>query len=379
MASTVSWDGLRDLAGFHAEKGCVISLYVCLDPSIAPTPADAHARVRSLLDEAGKSAGASRDELTRDQRQALRSDLERIRDYFEGEFARNGAHGFALFASGLDGFWSPLALAEPVPDAIRIGRAPNVAPLVALVGRGEGALVCAVSRERGEIYELREGRLEEVASLRDEQTRGHDQGSLSQARQQRYGEKELAEHLRRVAGGLERRLRASGSPQVVIVASEGTRSELEPLLAADLRAAAAWAHAEAHAGPPELLEVARPLLERGRAERERAAIERWSEELSRGGRAVGGWKATLEAASDGRVDLLLCADGVEHPGRQCPVCGRAAAEPGACPLDGTPLEETDAGLDLAVHQTLAHGGTVWAVQHSAELEPVEGIGALLRF
>jgi hypothetical protein len=43
------------------------------------------------------------------------------------------------------------------------------------------------------------------------------------------------------------------------------------------------------------------------------------------------------------------------------------------------MERRDDGLDLAVHQTLAHGGTIWAVRQRQDLEPVEGIGALLRF
>jgi hypothetical protein len=43
------------------------------------------------------------------------------------------------------------------------------------------------------------------------------------------------------------------------------------------------------------------------------------------------------------------------------------------------MEERQDGLDLAVHQTLAHGGTVLALSQRKDLEPVEGIGALLRF
>ena len=39
----------------------------------------------------------------------------------------------------------------------------------------------------------------------------------------------------------------------------------------------------------------------------------------------------------------------------------------------------DEGLDLAVHQVLAHGGQVLALRHRADLEPVGGIGAILRF
>ncbi len=128
-----------------------------------PTPADAHARVRSLLDEGEKSIGATGPDLTHDQRQALRADFERIRRYFEQDFERNGAHGFALFASGLDNFWSPLALTEAVPDGIKVGRELYLTPLVPLVGRGEGVIVCVAGRERGQLYRLRAGRLEEIA------------------------------------------------------------------------------------------------------------------------------------------------------------------------------------------------------------------------
>jgi hypothetical protein len=43
------------------------------------------------------------------------------------------------------------------------------------------------------------------------------------------------------------------------------------------------------------------------------------------------------------------------------------------------MEKRDEGLDLAVHQVLVHGGQVLALRHRQDLEPVGGIGALLRF
>jgi hypothetical protein len=52
------------------------------------------------------------------------------------------------------------------------------------------------------------------------------------------------------------------------------------------------------------------------------------------------------------------------------------AEGGTCPLDGTSLEERDAA-DLAIHQTLAHGGTVLTV--GGDVLGGQGVGALLRF
>ena len=377
--ATVSWDGLRELAGFRAEKGCAISLYVDLDPAVAPTAGDAATRINSLVHEGTERAEAAH-ELTHEQREALRADLSRIRDFFDAEFDRDGARGVAVFAAALDNVWRTLRLADPVVDKIAIGRQFLLAPLVPLVGRGDGALVAVVGRERGTVYLLRGGKLDELVDQFDEQPGRHDQGGWSQARYQRHIESLVHEHLKDVAEQLDRRVRRFQSPRVVVVASEETRAEFDDLLSHEVKnAIVGWTQAEAHAAAPELLEAARPILEAWHGKQEEEAAARWREESGRGGRATAGWSDTLEAASDGRVELLLFQEGTERGAWQCPQCGRVSAEGGACPLDGTRMEERDDGLNLAVHQTLAHGGSVLALRHHQDLEPVEGVGALLRY
>src|SRR6188472_1339271 len=120
MARTITWDELRDLASFEAEKGCAISLYLDLDPHLAPTPSDATTRLHSLLDEAARGDGANRRDMTHDQRLSLRDDLERIRSFYASDFTRDGARGLAIFSSGLDNIWRPLPLTEPVPDDVKV-------------------------------------------------------------------------------------------------------------------------------------------------------------------------------------------------------------------------------------------------------------------
>ena len=379
MASTVTWDRLRDLARFRVQNGCAISLYLDLDPSVTPTAGDAATRMNALIDEVDRAEAARRPELTHEQKEGLRHDQERLRAYFEQDFDRDGAHGFAVFCAWLDNVWRPLALSERVPDTVKVGARLYVAPLVPLVGRGEGALVAVVSRERGDLYRLHDGRLEEMLERFQEQPGRHDQGGWSQARYQRHIGKLVHDHLKEVAETLDRQVRALGGP-LVIVAVEETRAELDELLSHEVKKAlVGWTSADAHAGPPELLEVAGPLLSSWRSAQESDAVERWREEAGRNGRASAGWAPTLEAASDGRVEQLLYQDGSDRPAWECPACGRVASDGGACPLDGMQMERRDDGLDLAVHQTLAHGGTVWALSERQDLEPVEGIGALLRF
>ena len=70
---------MRELAGFRAENGCAVSLYVNLDPSEAPTAADVETRVNSQLAEAERLADERKSSTTHDQREGLKADLERIR------------------------------------------------------------------------------------------------------------------------------------------------------------------------------------------------------------------------------------------------------------------------------------------------------------
>jgi peptide chain release factor subunit 1 len=377
MAGMVTWSLLRELASFRAENGCATSLYLNLDPSDVPTAGDAQVRMNALLSAAAKS---DRKDLTHEQRTSLKSDWARIAHWFDDDFERDGSRGLAVFAAGLDNFWRTMPLPEPVLDKVKVGRDFQLAPLVPLVAWADGTIVAVVGREQGGLYRLRAGRLEELVQHFDEQPGQHDQGGWSQARYHRHIEKLVQEHLKGVAEELDRSRRQLQAPRVVLVCSEEMRSEFAEELSAEARhALVGWTAAQAQAGPAELLEAVTPILERAEAKDEGDTIDRWREEAGRNGRAAAGWEQTLEAASDARVELLLFQKGTDRPAWRCPACGRAAVSEGSCPLDGTRMEEVDAGLDLAVHQTLAHGGAVWAIRHHEDLAPVEGIGALLRF
>jgi len=374
----VSLDGLRELAAFRAQNGCAISLYLDLDPRRVPTAGETATRVHSLLDLAAKSHGATRPDLAHEVRSGLKADFERLERFFDGQFDRDGAQGLAVFAAGLDNVWSVLALPASVPDTARVADDFLLAPLVPLLGRGNGALVAVVGREQGRVLALRSGRLEPIADRTEDAPGRHDQGGWSQARFQRHIENLAHEHYRAVAEELEVRFRRLDRPRIVVVCGEETRPEFAEALPADVTdAVIGWTTAEAHASDSDLYDVVVPWLEQWRAARESEAIERWREETGKRARGASGWAETLEAASDGRVELLLYAGGVQRDAFRCPACGRASVDAITCPLDGTTMEDRDDGLDLAVRLTLAHGGDVLAVENRKDLQPVDAIGALL--
>lgn len=375
MAENATTAVLRDLAGFRAAKGRAISLYVALDPSAAINPGDVQTRANSLLSAARSEVDA--DGLSHDQREALKADLERIDEFFQG-LDRDGVRGMAVFASQLDSVWRTLRLPQAVNDAVKVNKEFHLSPLVPLLRGLDGTLVVQVGREQGRFFRLDRGQLHEVADHTEDTPGQHDQGGWSQARYQRHIDRLVHEHLKTVADELDKR-RRGGAPRIVLVGPEEMKSDfIEKLSKETQQAVVGWTHAEAHANAAELLETAMPLLEEARAEEETELAEAWKEAAGKGGRAASGWAETLEAASDAAVETLLVQDGAEQPAFECPKCGRAQLEGGDCPLDGT-LMEPDEGLDLAVRLTLAMGGSVVPLSHSQDLAPVGGIGALLRF
>jgi peptide chain release factor subunit 1 len=380
VAGTITWEQLRELAEFRASRGCAVSFYVGLDPSEAPTAGDVEVQVNSLLSEAERVVDARRGSLDHLAREGLKGDLQRIRGWFDDEFDRGGARGVAVFADGLDNFWSTRETAETVVDVVKIGAQLYLAPLVPLVGRGQDALVAVVGREQGRLLRLDAGRLIEVADRTDDVPGRHDKGGSSQGRYERHIETVVDRHLRRVAdtlGGVVRRMRGA---RIVLVGGEELRSDFEAMLAREtLDCVVGWVAVEAHADESTLLGAVEPMLDAWWATRETELLERWREEAARSGRATAGWAETLEAATDGRVDLLLVQDGVDHPAYQCPACGRTQIADGSCPLDGTTMEPQEEGLDLAVHKTLVNGGTVQVIRERRDLEPVGGLAALLRY
>ena len=294
---------------------------------------------------------------------------------------RDGTRGLAIFCAGLDSVWTTLPLVASVDDEVSIGRLLLLAPLVPLVGRGSGALVVVASRELGLFYELRDGRLAEVADLSEEQLRRHDQGGLAQARLAApRGPARLGASPRGRGAARPARPARAGSVDVVVAAPEDSRAELSAYLTQDVQHAfAGWIHAEAHASPAELENLVAPVLAERRAKRERELLDAWAAGLGTGSRACGrlGDGARRRLRRAGR-DIARPA-GIDHPAWRCPSCGRAVAEAGECALDGTPVEPFAPGIDLAVHHALRHGGTVWLVEDADDLDDAEGVGALLRF
>jgi peptide chain release factor subunit 1 len=383
MATVVTEGLLRELAGFRAENGCAISIYVDFDRSTASTVPAERAKFHSRLDEARKVADVRAHERGRDCRYALEADFERLKAWGDEDFDRDGARALAVFASSADGLFRIVPLVEPVSDGWEVGPELWIAPLAGQLGAGEGALVAVVSRERGVLYRLHEGRLQEIADETDDVPGQHDQGGLSQARYQRSVEKEVDDHLRAVGAELQRRIRTHRIAGILLGGPKETVAHLEQMLHADVGKCVrgrfdvdVW-----NSSSDDVLGAARPVLDELTARRDRELLERIDEGLGTGGRAAAGLNDVLPAVHERRVDTLVVQDGFTAKGTRCPQCGWLGVSAGGqCPADGTMTDVVGDIVEIAVARAFGQDARVRYLPISdTDLEQKGSIAALLRF
>jgi len=381
MAGVITWNRLRELAAFRAENGLAISLYIGFDPGTAGTIPSVTTKLNSLLDEAQKSALAGRGELAHDEKLGLQSDFERIRDFLTNDFDRAGAQGLAIFAAGLDAFWNVNTLSEAVPDRVCVAPDFYLRPLVPLLGRGEGAIVAVIDRERGLLFKLTNGRLEPLSDLSEEQPGRHDQGGWSQARFQRGIQKEADDHVKHAAEVLFRRFRRTPFDKLLIGCPEEHCREVEKRLHPYLqeRIVGRIDVDVENTTPDQVLEAASTAMEDEDTRRERDALDRLEEGLGTGGRAAAGLDDVLGALNERRVEILMFEQGLNAPGVACPNCGWVRSEGSSCPVDETPLEQREDIIETAVQLAITQSAEVIPIHHHDDLDGRGSIATVLRF
>ncbi|HKP20668.1 MAG TPA: Vms1/Ankzf1 family peptidyl-tRNA hydrolase [Thermoleophilaceae bacterium] len=368
-------DQLRALAELRLDRPLVLSLYLNLDPSQFATPPARKSSIRSLIDEADRRVREANG-LSHDERTGLQASLERARDLLENDLPTDGAHALAVFASRENDLFEALKLPRSVPNRVAIGHSPLVGPL-ARIARRERWCVTLVNRRDARILRGGPDGLREVERIHDDVSGQHDQGGWSQARYQRGVEKEKDDHLKTTCDALLRHFKRQpfqrlivGGPREVVTDFEG---KLHHYLSERL-AGRVEVDVE-HSSPDQVLDAARPLIEKLEREREAEALERLGE------RGACGIEDVLPPLNERRVELLILDEqfgGVT--GVQCLDCGWLGLEGDRCPADGSETVEledlTEAMIELSVQQS----ADLLAVHHEREsLERYGGVAALLRF
>jgi peptide chain release factor subunit 1 len=375
QATAPDRDQLRSLAELRLDRPVVLSLYLNLDPSQFATPPARKTAVRSLVDEAERRLREGNG-LSHDDKKALQASLQRAASFLENDLPSDGAHGVALFASESTDLFEVMKLPRSVPNRVAIGRSPLVGPLARLARR-ERWCVTLVNRRDARILRGSPDGLREVEQIHDDVSGQHDQGGWSQARFQRGIEKEKDDHLRDTGEALMRhfkrqpfeKLIVGGPREVVTDFEQKLHHYLRDRLAGRIEVDVERSNAD------QVLDAARPLIEKLEHSREREALEKLGE------RGACGLDDVLPPLNERRVELLILDEqfgGVT--GVQCLVCGWLGLEGETCPADGSPLVQLDDLTEAMIELSVQQSADLLAVHHErSALEAHGGAAALLRF
>ena len=377
QASAPDRDQLRALAELRLDRPVVLSLYLNLDPSQFATPPARKSSIRSLLDEAERRV-RERNGLDHDDRAALQASLERAKAFLENDLPADGAHALAVFASDRNDLFEALKLPRAVPNRVAIGHSPLVGPL-ALIARRERWCVTLVNRRDARILRGGPDGLREVERIHDDVHGQHDQGGWSQARYQRGVEKEKDDHLKSTCDALLRHFKRQPFQRLIVGGPREVVADFEQKLHHYLseRLAGRVEVDVERASPDQVLDAARPLIEKLELERTREleALERLGE------RGVAGVRDVLPPLHERRVEILLLDEqfgGV--PGVQCLECGWLGLEGERCPADGSELDRLDDLTEAMIELSVQQSAELLPVRHErSALEAHGGAAALLRF
>src|SRR5215210_8098664 len=164
--NTLTRGRLRRLADVHPERGRVLSVFLNLDPSEFATPAARSSAITSIMTEAARRVEEAGD-LEHAEREALKTDVERVREVLSGDIAGNGTRAVAVFACQPVDLLEVVALREPLDSRVVLDDSPFVEPLVHAGGL-ERWCVLLCNRRAARLFLGQGDELEETDRIEDD-------------------------------------------------------------------------------------------------------------------------------------------------------------------------------------------------------------------
>jgi peptide chain release factor subunit 1 len=374
MAEPITQARLRALSAVHPDQGRVLSVFLNLDPTSFATPAARSSAITSVMTAAAHKVEES-DGLTHDERMALRDDVERVREVLAGsDIAQNGTRALAIYACGPENLLEVVRLRRPVENKVVLDRTAFVEPLV-LHGTDERWMVLLANRRAARLFFGPGDALEETDRFVDDVHSQHDQGGWSQGNYQRSVEKEVSDHLQNSVDLAFELYKKRGADRVLVGVPAELHAEFKGKLHPYLkeRIAGKISVDVENASLDDVCAAASTAITEHVMRCEREALDRLAQGVGTGGRGAAGIAEVLDALNQARVETLLISENFRAAGRVDFQAGLLLTQDADT---GEPVENI---VEPAIEKAIEQSASAMVVRHHTDLEPLGGIGAVLRF
>jgi peptide chain release factor subunit 1 len=363
----------------------VISVVFDLNPAeFATAPARA-TQATSLLDAAHNLETADQT-LNHDARQAIRSDVERLKTYLgSDDLLVSGAGALAIFVSHGSGLFETVALSRPSTSSIYLDREPHIEPVVIEPAAQRWCAVLVSARDV--TIDLGAGATVVTRRTGSDYVRGHSQ---SDGNDERGREQDIESHLIAVSQRLADDHRAGRFDVLAIGGPVDALTGLEGRLPDDLRSALAGRLDvdPSAATEADVAAAVGKLLAQTHADAQEQTLAEFSDQLAAArsqdgpARAVAGVADVLEALAEQRVETLLLAGDFHAAGAQCSQCRMLLpSDVSECPVDGTATGPVADLREPMIAAAVRQDATLLVFPEPDETlrAPDHRAGALLRF
>jgi len=380
-ASPIAKRLLEATAGEHP----VISVVFDLNPEEFATPPARATQATSLLDAAHNLETADQT-FNHDARQAIRSDLERLKTYLgSDELPVSGAGALAIFVSQGSGLFETVRLSQASTSSIYLDRQPHIEPVVVEPAMQRWCAVLVSARD----VTIDTGAGATVVARRtgSDYVRGHSQ---SDGNDERSREQDIEGHLIAVSQRLADDHRAGRFDVLAIGGPVDALTGLEGHLPDDLRSALAGRLDldPSAASETDVAAAVGRLLAQTHADAQEQTLAQFNDRLAAAReqdgppRAVAGVADVLEALTEQRVETLLLPDDFHAAGARCPRCGMLLpSDVSECPIDGTATSPVADLREPMIAAAVRQDATVLVFPEPDEplRAPDHRAGALMRF
>jgi peptide chain release factor subunit 1 len=258
-------------------------------------------------------------------------------------------------------------------------------PLLEALDENERFGIVLVDQKRARLFTVFMGEIEEHKDLISQIPPRPESPSAdklrSQPRMQRHHDESVSAHVKFVAGEFGKLMEQLEVDRLIVGGNVGVASELARALPKRLRGRLVEVQAiPVAASPEEILTRAGDVQTRLERAEELEIVREILKEVRRGGRAVAGLSATLEAINEGRVWKLVYLQGLKLEGGVCNACNMLF-DPAddRCPACGKKVAQEPHMLDRMARAVLERGGHVEIVDGPAAeaLRAVAEVAALM--
>ncbi len=318
----------------------------------------------------------------------LNEDKRAVENYFNHEYNWAG-RSVAVFSCAAQGFFRVFPLALPLRDRAVASDRPSINPLANLWENYGGYAVILVDKQGARLFFFHLGELIEQEGWLGETVKHTKRGGASSFPGRRGGVAGRTDYVDELVGRNMReivqfavsffeekhirRILLGGTEENIALLRNMLPKAWQSLIIGTFPMSMTASHAE-------VLDRALEIGNRAEHGREAHLIEDLITLSAKGGAAVTGLENTLNAAMQGRIQMLIAGDGYQASGYRCPSCNiLLAKETKSCPVCSGKVETVADVVEYAIGNVLLQKGDVEIVLAHPYLEKAGNIGAFLRY